>query len=141
MGRNVQRTARLHPRPTSKDIKHPSQSTEQCLSPCGTNCQNKVIEESTLIFIRDGETPIATAELDNKAKKEKLSSSTETRWTATTAFLPENAKIALEMFHKQVYPKEKRIREQTLPTKGEGGFLLSQVKISKKIQSPRWRLT
>ena len=78
-----------------KDIKLQADALEQCLVAC--NYQKKVIEKkSTLIFIRDGETPIATAELDNKSKKIVQFYGNE--MDRNNCLPPENAKIALDLF-------------------------------------------
>lgn len=78
-----------------EDIKIQAEALEQCLIQC--NYADKVIKkQSTLIFIRDGETPIATAELDNKSKK--IIQFYGNEMDRDNCLPPENAKIALEMF-------------------------------------------
>ena len=78
-----------------EDIKIQAEALEQCLIHC--NYADKVIKkQSTLIFIRDGETPIATAELDNKSKK--IIQFYGNEMDHDNCLPPENAKIALEMF-------------------------------------------
>ena len=78
-----------------EDIKIQAEALEQCLIAC--DYASKVInKESTLIFIREGDTPIATAELCNKSKK--IIQFYGNEMDHDNCLPPENAKIALEMF-------------------------------------------
>ena len=78
-----------------EDIKIQAEALEQCLIAC--DYASKVInKESTLIFIREGNTPIATAELSNKSKK--IIQFYGNEMDRDNCLPPENAKIALDMF-------------------------------------------
>lgn len=80
---------------TIEDIKFQADTLNQCLIHC--DYADKVIKKiSTLIFIKDGDTPIATAELDNKSKKIVQFYGNEL--DRDNCLPPENAKTALEMF-------------------------------------------